>query len=315
MSRVLVTGATGFIGRSTLAPLLAAGLEVHAVSSRPPSPESLPGLHWHRADLLSESVPERLLERISPTHLLHLAWYAEPGAFWSSGQNLNWVEASLRLLRAFAGHGGQRAVFAGSCAEYTWEDRTLCVESTSPCVPATLYGASKHALFLIAERYAVQSGISLAWGRVFFVFGPGEHPARLGGSVARALALNQPAACSHGEQWRDFLYSGDLAEAFAALLLSSVNGPVNLASGRPVQIRDLVRALAQAAGRPELVRLGALPVAAGEPTELLADVSRLRDEVGWAPSATLEQRSAETIGWWRDQLRQPARSALVGPPD
>ena len=111
--------------------------------------------------------------------------------------------------------------------------------------------------------------------------------------VAQALALNQPAACSHGEQWRDFLYSGDLADAFAALLLSSVNGPVNLASGRPVQIRDLVRALAQAAGRPELVRLGALPVAAGEPTELLADVSRLRDEVGWArqrPSSSAQRK-------------------------
>ena len=60
---------------------------------------------------------------MAPTHLLHLAWYAEPGLFWRSPENLRWVEASLRLLRAFAEHGGQRAVMAGSCAEYAWQPR------------------------------------------------------------------------------------------------------------------------------------------------------------------------------------------------
>jgi nucleoside-diphosphate-sugar epimerase len=224
---------------------------------------------------------------------------------------LRWVEASLRLLRTFAGCGGRRAVLAGSCAEYEWQAQTTCSERQTPCRPATMYGASKHALHLVAERYAEQTGLSLAWGRVFFVFGPHEHPARLGGSVARALALGEHARCSHGEQLRYFLYSEDLAEAFVALLSSPVEGPVNLASGRATRIRDLVRALADAADRPDLVRLGALRASPDEPTELLADVGRLRDEVGWTPSVTLEQRAADTITWWRDQLGADGRRPSV----
>ncbi len=302
MNRVLVTGAGGFIGRGVLAPLLSGGQEVHAVTSREPSPGSPPEVRWHRADLLSEGSGEKLMELVAPDALLHLAWYAEPGAFWRSPENLLWVEASLRLLRAFTAHGGRRAVIAGSCAEYAWESRTLCVEGRTKCEPATLYGASKHGLHLIAQQYAQQVGISLAWGRVFFTFGPHEHPARLASSVARALVIGEEAACSHGDQLRDFLYSEDLADSLVALLRSNVEGAVNMASGIPVRIRDIVAALAAAAERPDLVRLGARPASPGEPAELLADVSRLRDEVGWAPFATLEQRAADTIAWWRSQI-------------
>lgn len=306
MSVVLVTGASGFIGRATIAPLLADGFEVHAVTSQRPDPELRSNVHWHRADLLSETSSDELVSRVAATHLLHLAWYAEPGAFWRSRENLRWVEGSLRLLRAFAEHGGRRAVLAGSCAEYRWDDRTVCDERLTPCQPATLYGASKHALHLIGERYAEQVGFSLAWGRVFFVFGPHEHPGRLAGSVARALVLGEEAPCSHGEQLRDFLYSEDLAEAFVALLRSPVEGPVNLASGMPTRVRDLVGSLAAAMERPDLVRLGARP-AAREPAELVADITRLRDEVGWAPPATLEQRAADTIAWWKTELTAAGR--------
>ena len=218
MSRVLITGASGFIGRGTLAPLLQRGLEVHAVTSRSSPPDAQPGIRWHTADLLDSHAAEAMVEQVRPTHLLHLAWYAEPGAYWSSPENLRWVEASLRLLRAFAQRGGARAVFAGTCAEYEWSNQVTCDELSTPCRPATLYGTSKHALQLIGARYAKQVGLSFAWGRVFFVFGPAEHPARVGGSVARSLVLGEPTLLSHGQQVRDFLYSGDLAEAFVALL-------------------------------------------------------------------------------------------------
>jgi nucleoside-diphosphate-sugar epimerase len=312
VTSVLITGATGFIGRGALAPLLEAGFVVHAVSSRRPLPEGPPGVHWEHSDLLDSAGPGALLERVVPTHLLHLAWYAEPGAFWQSPENLRWVAASLRLLRGFVEQGGRRAVIAGSCAEYEWKEHVRCVEDQTPCRPATLYGTCKHSLRLIAERYAEQEGLALAWGRVFFVFGPGEHPARLGGSIARALALGELAKLSEGTQVRDFLYSEDLAKAFVALLRSDVEGTVNMASGTPASVRDLAEALAAAAGRRDLLRIGARPVSPGEPAELVASVDRLRDQVGWNPDASLEQRAADTIAWWRSQLtdgdRPPALS-------
>jgi nucleoside-diphosphate-sugar epimerase len=317
VNRVLVTGGTGFIGRQTVEPLVRRGYEVHCVSSRAvlDADSSVRGMHFHRADLHDESAVRGLMSELTPSHLLHLAWYAEHGRFWTSPENLRWVESSLRLLRSFAETGGRRVVVAGSCAEYAWGERTVCREDETPLAPATLYGASKHALHLIAEPYCELTGVSLAWGRVFFVFGQGESTRRLGGSVASALVRGDPARCTHSEQVRDFLHCTDLGDAFAALLDSEVRGAVNLASGHPIRLRDLVTALGDAAGRPELVEFGALPASPGEPVELCADVSRLGRELGWAPSATLEERARETIAWWRTQPEgtepPPAPSARV----
>lgn len=297
MNRVLVTGATGLIGAGTLEPLLAAGMEVHAVTAHTPPEAATSGVHWHVADLLRPG-SERELVAVEPSHLLHLAWYAEPGRFWRSPANLDWVAASLRLIRAFAEAGGRRVVIAGSCAEYEWGDETECVEAVTPTRPATLYGAAKHGLHTIASAYAEEVGISLGWGRVFFVFGPRESPARLAGSVASALVAGREAPCSHGAQVRDFLYAPELAEAFTALLRSEVTGPVNMASGHPLRVRDLIEALAEAAARPDLVRLGARP-SGPEPSRLTAAVARLRDEVGWAPSLSLHEAAEQTVAWWR----------------
>jgi nucleoside-diphosphate-sugar epimerase len=298
MTRVLVTGGSGFIGRMALAALGRRGLEVVALTSGGERP-IVEGVRWEVGDLLGPEGADRVVAEVAPTHLLHLAWYAEPGAFWRSEENVRWVEASLRLLRAFRRAGGERAVLAGSCAEYAWGDETHCVEGRTPLEPATLYGASKHALHTVAEAYAREAGMSLAWGRVFFVFGPFEHPARLVSSVARALTRGEEAPISHGEQVRDFLCSIDLGDAFAALLASDVQGAVNLASGEPVRVREVVESVARAAGRPELLRLGARPASPGEPAVLTADVTRLREEVGWSPARPLAERVDETVAWWR----------------
>jgi nucleoside-diphosphate-sugar epimerase len=298
--RVLVTGASGFIGRGTLAPLLASGAEVHAISSRPRDADGLgAGVIWHELDLLGPAAADAVRE-IGATELLHLAWYAEPGLFWRSERNLDWVAASLSLLKGFVAGGGRRAVLAGSCAEYGWTDETVCVEGVTALAPATLYGAAKHGLHTIAAAYAGEAGLSLAWGRIFFVFGPFEDSARLAGSVVSALVAGDPALCSHGEQIRDFIYAPELAEAFVALLGSSVEGAVNMASGRPLRIRELVAALAEAAGRPDLVRLGARP-AGDEPAVLSADVTRLREEVGWKSTLALREATRRTVSWWRGQ--------------
>jgi nucleoside-diphosphate-sugar epimerase len=281
--KVLVTGGSGFIGRQALQPLRDRGYEVHAPSSR-------------EADLLAPDTAERLIAELQPTHLLHFAWDARPGKYWTSTENLAWVEASLRLLRAF---GGRRAVLAGTCAEYEWTDSVHCVEGSTPLAPSTLYGAAKHGLRGIAERYAEQTGVSLAWGRIFFVYGPYEQPGRLASSVASALVRGEPAETSAGTQVRDFLHSEDLGDAFAALLDSEVEGAVNMASGEPRPIRDVVVALGEAAGRPDLLRIGARPANPSEPASITAAVDRLRDEVGWRGGRTLEQGAADTIAWWR----------------
>ena len=100
---------------------------------------------------------------------------------------------------------------AGTCAEYEWEARGRFVEGQTPLVPQTLYGAAKHGLGVVAQAYARQEGLSLAWGRIFFTFGPGEAAGRLVPSVARALLRGEEAPVTQGAQIRDFLAVDELA--------------------------------------------------------------------------------------------------------
>jgi nucleoside-diphosphate-sugar epimerase len=301
MSRVLVSGAGGFVGLPVLERLTHAGAEVHALylHSEPPG---LAGVHWHRLDLLDHVAVEHLVAELTPERLVHLAWYTEHGRFWHASENVTWVESSLRLVRAFVRHGGQRMVLLGTCAEYDWSgvDGALS-ESSTPLVPHTLYGAAKDALRRVASAYAEQEGVEFAWGRLFLLYGPRESPERLVPSVIRSLLARDAIAIGSGARVRDFTHVEDAAAAIVALLDSSVAGAVNLASGATVTVGEVVELLARTIGRPELIRRGALPERPGEPRVLLADIARLRDEVGFRPRRTLAEGLPATVRWWEEQ--------------
>jgi nucleoside-diphosphate-sugar epimerase len=291
----MLTGATGFIGRQALTALSEAGHEVHAVARRPPDEDA--GAIWHQADLLAGCDVVRECE---PEILVHLAWYAEHGKYWSSPENVRWVEASLELVRAFAAAGGGRAVIAGTCAEYEWS-REVYPES-APLRPATLYGAAKHGLHVVASAFCEQAGVELAWGRLFFLYGPHEAPERLVPSLVLSLLRGEPARMTEGSQRRDFLHVADAGAAFAALADGTLTGAVNIASGEAVALADLGRRIAVASARPELLRIGELPTRAGEPAELVAEVSRLREGLGWSPRISLGEGVDSTVAWWLEQL-------------
>lgn len=295
--RVLVTGATGFIGTHVLAPLVEAGYEVHAVSSRPPSGDARPDVTWHRSDLLAD--PEEVVARVAPSRLLHLAWDAEHGRFWTSTENLRWVAATLGLVQAFAKAGGRRAVVAGTCAEYDWTAGQDSLAEDAPRAPTTLYGAAKNATWEVLEAAADELGVEVAWGRVFFLYGPGEDERRLVASVARALTHGRRAQTGSGEQLRDLMHVTDVAGAFAALTSSQVTGAINVASGEGHRLREVIERIGSETGRPDLLDIGALPPRAGDPARLVADPTRLLSEVGFRPRIPLSQGLAETVEWWR----------------
>lgn len=311
MSRVLVTGGSGFIGRHAVAALVEAGHEVHVVSRRPPSTRPPPGVIWHQSDLLLD--PIGTVAEVAPDRLLHLAWCTEPGRCWSSLENVLWVEATLALVRTFAAFGGTRAVFAGSCAEYEWGPPGPCVERSTSLRPATLYGISKDATRAVVEAAATELDLSVAWGRVFFLYGPAEDRRRLVAAVAHGLATGERVATSAGTQRRDFLHVSDVGGAFAAILDADACGPINIGSGQAPPLRALIDTLGEVAGRPELLDVGALPQRPGDPEELLADNTRLRDEVGFRPRVRLSEGLATTFAWWRDQARARSPGSLDVP--
>jgi nucleoside-diphosphate-sugar epimerase len=292
LSRVLLTGASGFVGRHALSALSDAGHEVHAVA-RHRGPHA-PGVIWHEADLLADCA---VVSEVAPEILLHLAWYAEHGKFWDAPENVRWVQASLELLQDFAAAGGRRVVMAGTCAEYEWS-RELYPED-APLHPSTLYGAAKHGLHTVAGAYAQQLGLSLAWGRLFFLYGPFEAPARFVPSLVRALLAGERAPMTAGTQRRDFMHVADAGAAFAALADSALTGAVNVASGEGVELRELASLIAAHSGGPELLGIGELPMRDGDPPSLVADAARLHSELGFQPRLSLDAGLRDTIAWWQ----------------
>lgn len=281
--KILVTGGNGFLGRPTVRLLASAGHEVHVADAAPAAP--VPGVTAHVADL--HTAGAELIASVRPSHLLHLAWHVPPGEFWTSAENLRWLNTSVELFRAFAAAGGRRWIGAGTCAEYDWSEGGIFAEE-APVRPATLYGAAKASVHLLVGRLGAQLRVETAWARIFFPYGPGEPAARLVPSVIAALRRGERARTTAGTQLRDFVFVEDVASAFAGLAESSFTGAVNLGTGQAVPVRRIVGTIAELLGRTDLLDLGALPTRPGEPECIVADVTRLTG-LGLAPRHSLEE--------------------------
>jgi nucleoside-diphosphate-sugar epimerase len=236
---------------------------------------------------------------------LHLAWFVEPGKLITDASTLAWVAASLDLIRAFREAGGERCVVSGSCYEYDWR-YGFCAEDVTPCEPDTLYGAAKDSLRRTFLAYGATSGLSGAWGRAFFMYGPRENPARLVSSVILSLLKGTPAKSSHGLQVRDYLHIQDVADGLVALFASPAKGAYNIAAGTPVTIREIVELLGKITGRGDLLQIGALPARANDAPLVLGDTRRTLADTGWKPALSLEAGLSATVEWWRGQMLNDA---------
>lgn len=298
--KVLVTGASGFIGRNVCRQLSASGDVELLAASRSPASDPLAGVRPIAIDLLDNAAMQALIRRERPTHLLHLAWNATPGVFWTTQDNMDWTASSLLLQRAFQDAGGRRIVMAGTCAEYDWA-LDPCLHEASPVNPATLYGVAKDSLRRLALAAAQANHLEAAWGRVFWLYGPAEAPNRLVSDIAAGLAAGREIPCSAGLQERDFLHVADVAGAFVAALKSDWCGAFNIGSGVATAVRDVAAILGRSAGRDDLIKMGARPTPPNEIPRLVADIRTLRDEIGFTPAFDLESGLADTYAWWRQQ--------------
>jgi len=306
--RVVVTGAAGFVGRHIVRALLDAGDEVYAVSRSKQHPHlaAIPGVQMVEADFVSDAGRERIVS-VRPDACVHAAWCTQPGKYLSAPENLDLQCASLALAKGLAEQGCQRFVALGTCFEY---DTTVgYLSEETPLAPRQLYGAAKAGTYLSLERLGALTGMRIAWARLFHPYGPGEDARRLVPSVACHLLRGEEAPTTLGGQIRDFLYVEDVASAVSVLVRSNVIGAVNVGSGQPVALENVIRQLGALTGRPELLRLGAIPYSGADPMVVFADNRKIVEATSWRPRWSLSEGLAETVQWWRSGLQPLQRRA------
>lgn len=273
---VLLTGASGFLGRYVLEQLKADGDNVFALSSKAQPEEQ--GVTWLQADFLHDDLTP-IIEQVKPNRVVHMAW--ECGRY-DETVHMDWVAASLRWMDALRDHGCEHLLTIGSSMEYQWSEQP-CHETDTPLQPSTMYGHAKLALGQLVSAYCQRSNIKHCHARAFFICGVGEGERRLIPAAIRALQNGEPFTCNSGHAYRDYLDAQDVASSIAMLSQKQTDDTVNVAAGKAVQLRELMDAVGRAFDRPDLLSYG--EPKEGAPRDIaLADVHKLQEALGFVPA-------------------------------
>jgi nucleoside-diphosphate-sugar epimerase len=258
---ILLTGATGFVGRQVLRALAERNARVRAVvrTGKQDRVEASPALEGIVAspDIFAESADWWADNCRGVDTVIHTAWYAEPGRYLQSPKNRECREGTLRLAQGAVQAKVRRFVGIGTCFEYDLAAGRL--SEGTPLKPSTPYAQAKADTFLTLARMLPPQGISFAWCRLFYLYGEGEDGRRLVSYLRTQLAAGRPAELSSGSQVRDYLDVREAGRMIVEAALGTRQGPVNICSGTPITVRALAERIADEYGRRDLLRFGARP--------------------------------------------------------
>ena len=301
--RVLVTGASGFIGARLCERAGKLGAVVHGVSRRS-SPAASPAVHWEQLDLTDEAAVRAVARRVQPHVVLHLA--SEVSGDRSAEAVLPMLHANLvaavNVMLACHEVGCRRVVLAGSMEEPDLGDPDAVAQSP--------YAAAKWAALTYAQMFRALYELSVVHLRIFMVYGPGQRDLRkLIPYVTTSLLRGEPPELMSGDREVDWVYVDDVVDAFlvAAVTPDADAASLDIGSGELVTVRAVVAHLQRLVGGSIEPSFGALPDRRHERVRV-ADPATAAAALGWRPRTPLEDGLARTVEFYRAQLGPDRRT-------
>ncbi len=254
MARVLVTGGTGFVGGAVLRVLERREIDVRCVAR---TPNRLTGAHEYvdTQDIFAETAGWWREAFRDIDLCIHLAWYAEPGKYLTSGRNLDCLAGTLAMAQGAVQAGLRRFVGVGTCFEYDLERGYLTTDT--PLDPLTPYAGAKASAYLTLKQYLPLNGVEFLWARLFYLYGQGEDARRLVPYLHQQLQGGRMADLTSGTQIRDFMDVDDAAAMLVSDAFSARTGASNIAGGQGISVRQLAEQIADGYGRRDLLGFGA----------------------------------------------------------
>ena len=306
--RVLVTGASGFIGSHLTRELVNLDCQV-SLLLRPSSQTSrltdvLNRVNVHHADLCDYAALSAAIKQIKPQKVLHLAAYVDVSRDLHIAQDIfaiN-VNGTINLLRALEGTEYESFVNTGTCEEYG--DSEAPFREQQPANPVSPYSASKAAVTLLCSMLHKSRGYPIVTLRPFLAYGPHQNLDRLLPQAVMAALQDQEFKMTLGEQRREVNYVSDIVDGYLKAACSNrVFGEiVNIGNGIPRTVRELVLGIYEAAGSKASPQIGALPYREREVWQLYSDNSKAKQLLDWRPRVTWEEGLERTIAWYRARL-------------
>ena len=277
---ILLTGVTGFIGSSFARLALRRGHQVGGLvrdpARVPPDLRATENVRWLTGAL--DYAPWDEIRDFRPEVCVHAAWISTPGIYLESPKNFYHLDQGLKFLRKANEIGIGQIVGVGTCIEYSVTNEPLS-ENKTPIAPTTTYARCKNDLRTALEKDAKERGFSFCWGRVFYPYGVGEHPARLCTSILQKLSHGERVVLKTPNSIRDYIYIDDLAEAILTSAEKKISGAINWGTGMGISVKEIASRLAEMVNKLDLIEEA--PPAGEDPLPfVVADVSKLRS-IGW----------------------------------
>jgi len=260
MKKILVTGATGFVGVNFLNKLFKKkNIQINIVVKKNKKNFFIKNKKkinkiYTTKDFFNEnySFYKKITNDID--FVFHLAWFAKPGKYLDSKKNFDCLKGTLNFAEACEENKIKKFVGIGTCFEYDTKDGYLSVKTALK--PSSIYAASKAATYFLLSNFFFKNKISFLWCRLFYVYGNGESNKKLISTLHNSLQNNRIVKLTNGNHIRDFINIKDAVVDIMNYSFSKKTGSINICSGKPTSIREIATKIANIYKKKHLLKFG-----------------------------------------------------------